>query len=380
MADVEAAPEDLASGADFQALLDAAVDGICVIDESGRIEQANGAAARLFGYSVAELEGQNISILMAGSDRAHHDRFISNYVQSRQAKIIGIGREVQGCHKDGSTFPLHLSVGEVKATARYHRHFVGIMRDLSVQKAAEERARQLQERLNYVVRFSVMGEMAAGLAHEINQPLGAIATYAQAGKRLTERVPNIPPELAEVCERINEQAQRAGQIIENLRGFVSKREVVKDFVDLNEALNGVLDLIVADAKSNGITISTELQPNLPKIMGDEVQLQQVILNLTRNAVDAMKNGVRKKEGIAIRTFSTGDSVGLSVTDHGHGVSSQLADSIFHPFVTTKGDGLGIGLAISRTIVSGLHGELNYRNNPDGGSIFEFVVPTEEVDE
>jgi len=363
--------------AEFEALLTAAVDAICVIDETGSIMELNAAGERLFGYSRAELRGENVSRLMPEPDRGRHDGYIRHFLTTGERRIIGLGREVQGQRRDGSTFPLHLSVGETPESLK-HRRFVGIMRDLTGQKKVEAEARQVQDRLAHVARFSVMGEMAAGLAHEINQPLSAIVTYAQAGKRLLTGAREVPDDLTEVCEKISEQAQRAGQVIKNLRSFVSKQEVRKDILDMNRTVAEIKTLIDADARAEGILVTLADADDLPPVLGDAVQLQQVVVNLTRNAVDAMKRGLRKEEGIEIRTFSRDGKVHLTVTDRGHGVPPQLADSIFHPFVTTKGEGLGVGLAISRTIILAHGGELSYRPNPAGGSIFGFWLPVHEA--
>lgn len=364
------------AAAEFEALFRAAVDAICVIDETGRIKELNSATERMFGYSATELRGENVSRLMPEPDRSRHDSYIQHFLTTRERRIIGLGREVQGRRHDGSTFPLHLSVGETP-TWLQARRFVGIMRDLTDQKRAEQEARQVQDRLTHVGRFSVMGEMAAGLAHEINQPLSAISTYAQAGKRLLDGVEGVPDDLTEICEKISEQAQRAGQVVKNLRSFVSKQEVHKDVLSLNRVVAEIKTLIDADARAEGIVITLLETESLPSILGDAVQLQQVIVNLTRNAVDSMKGGLSKDQGIEIRTYLQGGKVHLSVKDHGYGVSSQLADSIFHPFVSTKNDGLGVGLAISRTIIQAHGGALSYRANPAGGSVFGFWLPVHE---
>ena len=358
----------------FRALLGAAVDGIIAIDHEGHVLEFNPAAQSLFGYTSDEIIGRNVSKLMPEPDRSQHTSYIRRHLDTGIRKIIGIGREVTGRRADGTTFPMHLSVGDTK-----DGRFIGIIRDLSTEKAAEEEQRKLKDRLADVDRFSLMGEMAAGLAHEINQPLSAIATYAQAGERLMAQETVDMEALAETWPKIADQALRAGQIIQSLRSLVSKREAHHDRVEISDVVDDVLNLIEADARSEGITVTTEHETDLPPVSGDAVQLQQVLLNLTRNAVDAMRGGLRHDEGIRILTGRIHDSqaVRVAVIDHGHGVSRQLADSVFHPFVTTKRDGLGVGLAVSRTIVQAHGGTLSYRPNPDGGSIFEFSLPIEQ---
>jgi len=359
--------------AEFRALLDAAVDGIIAIDHEGRVVEFNPAAQRLFGYGAKEIIGDNVSKLMPEPDRSSHDAYVRRHLETGEKKIIGIGREVTGQRSDGSTFPIHLSVGDAGD------RFVGIIRDLSAEKAAEEEGRRLQDRLSEVDRFSLMGEMAAGLAHEINQPLSAITTYAQAGERMMGHESVDMETLEELCRKISDQALRAGQIIQSLRGFVSKQETREDRLDINEVVDNVLGLIKADARAEGIRLSVDFAADPPTVKGDAVQLQQVLLNLTRNAVDAMRDGLRKESGISIHTRIRDDdrNIDVSVADHGHGVSQQLADNIFHPFVTTKRDGLGVGLAVSRTIIQAHGGDLYYRPNPEGGSVFGFSLPIEE---
>lgn len=358
--------------AELRALFDAAVEGIIIADERGQIEEFNKAAERLFGYSASEVLGRPLNMLMPEPDRSAHDGYMRHYLDTGEARIIGIGREVLGQRADGSTFPLALSVGEIEGT---RRRFIGLIRDLSAQRAAEEEAVRLQNRLAHVGRFSLMGEMAAGLAHELNQPLSAIVNYSQAGRRLAERPEPDVPSLVGCYEKIAEQAMRAGHIIDKLRDFLRKDDVTKTQLDLNEVVRATLNLIEADARAEGIPIQMELAEELAPINGDSVQLQQVLLNLTRNAVDAMRDSPNKDEGIVIRTARHGDDgVQVSVLDHGPGVSPQIAKSIFLPFVTTKRDGLGVGLAISRTIIGAHEGELFCRRNPMGGAIFGFNLP------
>jgi two-component system sensor kinase FixL len=359
--------------AELKALFDAAVDGIIVIDEHGLIAEFNKAAERLFGRQASDVVGRSVTLLMAEPHRSKHESYISRYIDTGEARIIGIGREVSAQRADGSLFPIALSVGEIKGGKG--RRFIGLIRDLSAQKAAEEEAHRLQNRLAHVGRFSLMGEMAAGLAHELNQPLSAIVNYSQAGKRLSERdEPNIES-ISDCYAKITDQALRAGHIIDKLRDFLRKDEVSKSELSINDVVSSTLKLVEADARAEGIPIRTDLAHDLPVTSGDLIQLQQVLMNLTRNAVDAMEDSPNKDEGVIIRTSQpTPGEVQVSVLDHGHGVPPQLAESIFHPFVTTKREGLGVGLAISRTIIRAHDGELFCRRNPIGGAIFGFSLP------
>jgi len=362
--------------AELRALLDAAVDAIVMIDEQERITTFNPAAERLFGYSAESVIGQDVKMLMPEPYRSEHHGYVTRYMQTGEPHIIGIGRETLALRADGQTFPIALSVGEARGPNG--RRFVAFIRDLTAQRAAEQSARAGELRLSQVGRFSLMGEMAAGIAHEINQPLGAIATYAQAAKRILEREQPGMQTLIDVCKKIDEQALRAGRVLENLRKFIRKQEIRSEPIDVNKAVVDVLDLIEADAHAEGIRVAVRLAAELPVVRANAVQLQQVVLNLTRNAVDAMRDGSGKDRGIDIVTECTEKGrVRVSVADAGPGVPRQLGENIFHPFVTTKRDGLGVGLAISRTIVQSYGGSLVYRDNPAGGAIFVVELPPEE---
>jgi two-component system sensor kinase FixL len=360
------------ASAEFAALFQAAVDAMIVIDAGGVVLDVNPSAERLFGHDRDAVIGQDVAMLMPEPHRSRHADYIVRFLTSGEAKIIGKGRQVEGERADGSQFPMELAVGEVVAGGA--ARFVGIVRDLTIQKAAEEEARRLQNRLAHVGRFSTMGEMAAGLAHEINQPLSAITTYAEAGKRLLDQGADAS-DLTELCQKIANQARRAGQVIENLRNFIRKQEVQKEHLDLNAVVADIVSLINADARAEGIIVDVDYCGEPLPVSGDAIQIQQVLVNLTRNAVDAMKQGLYKDRGIHVQTRRRdAHTAEINVTDYGHGVPAQLADSIFHPFVSTKGDGLGIGLAISRTIAQSHGGDLAYRPNPAGGSVFGFSLP------
>jgi len=361
---------------ELRALLDAAVDAIVMMDEQERITTFNAAAERLFGYKAEEAIGRGIEMLMPEPHRSAHRGYVRRYLETGEAHIIGIGREALAVRANGETFPIALSVGEARGPNG--RRFVAFIRDLSSQRAADQRARSLEARLSQVGRFNLMGEMAAGIAHEINQPLSAIATYAQAAKRVLEREQPAMQQLIDVCRKIDEQALRAGRVLENLRKFIRKQEIRVEPIDVNRVVADVLNLIEADAHAEGIRVSTRHADGLPAVRANAVQLQQVVLNLTRNAVDAMRDAIGRERGIAIATErSETGGVRISVADHGPGVPRQLGENIFHPFVTTKREGLGVGLAISRTIVQSYGGSLSYRDNPEGGAIFVVELPPPE---
>ena len=366
------------SSQELQALLDAAVDAVIVIDHRGSIQSFNRSAERLFGHEVAEVIGRNVSILMDEEDRATHDAHLERYVATRVPHIIGTGREINARRKDGSIFPALLSVGAV-AGAEPPR-FVGIIHDNTASKRSEEESRQLQERLMRVSRLATVGEMASGIAHELNQPLAAIATYAHACDRLL----GLPdPEIEEIqaaLRQIAEQAVRAGDIIRKLRNLARTEESARAPSDINTVIRELTDLIQSDAKAHGVQYRQELDSDLPTINIDRAQIQQVVLNLVRNALEALALGQVDARELLLRTRATAEGdVEISVCDNGVGVDGALKHRIFDPFCSTKPTGTGLGLPISRTIVHTHGGALEYRPNEPKGACFVVKLPSTRTD-
>jgi two-component system sensor kinase FixL len=330
----------------------------------------------MFGYSADEIIGRPVTTLMPEPYRSQHEGYVERYERTGEPHIIGIGRQVEAVASDGKAFPIWLSVGEAHSKAG--RRFVGIIHDLTEQRAAERERHALESRLAHVSRLSLLGEMAAGIAHEINQPLSAMTNYAQAARNMIERGQRDNETLVLACRGIAEQAQRAGEVIQNLRRFVRKREIEKEALRLSDLIEGVLLLVTADATHAGVSVQTELADDLPEILGNAVQLQQVVLNLTRNSVDAMRDkGVRGKEMLIQTRRGPVGRVEVLVCDRGPGVASSLEEAIFHPFFTTKQDGLGVGLAISRSIVESHGGELVCEGRAGGGAAFIVSLPVLE---
>jgi len=357
----------------FAALMEAAVDAIVVIELGGNIVAFSRSAEEMFGYSADEIIGQPVGVLMPEPYRSDHPRYVERYRSSGEPHIIGSGREAQATRKDGSVFPVWLSVGEAKSDSG-HR-FVGTVRDLTEYHAAEIERRGLESRLAHVARLSLLGEMAAGIAHEINQPLTAVANYSQAMRNILDRGEGSPETLRTVCEGIAQQTQRAGDVIKNLRNFVRKRKVEKERLNLKRLIDDAMVLVDADAAHEGVAIETHFADALPDVSGNAVQLQQVLLNLTRNAVDAMRYSMGRRKEMRIETQeSEQGTVEIRVSDRGPGISSSLEEAVFHPFFTTKREGLGVGLAISRSIVEAHEGTLRYEKREGGGSVFIVSLP------
>jgi two-component system sensor kinase FixL len=358
----------------LDAVLKAAVDAIVMIDERGRIELFSQAAERMFGWEAKDVVGRNVSLLMPDPYRAGHDGYLEQYLRTGTPRIIGIGRQAVAVRRDGTHFPVELAVGEI-ASFGTGRRFVGLIRDTTEKVRAEKEARIHRERLAHVTRLSTLGEMAAGIAHEVNQPLTAISAYAQALARRLRKEPHGPRDGLDTVEKIAEQALRAGEILRRLREFARKGETTRTDCDLNRLVLDVLRLAEVDARNHDVAVTAELAPDLPLIPADEIQIQQVVLNLVRNGVESMGGGGTGPRSLAVRTRATeGGGVEVSVSDHGGGVDPGVEDQLFLPFFTTKRSGMGLGLSISQSIVTAHGGALAFSRNAEGGSTFRFTLP------
>jgi two-component system sensor kinase FixL len=362
----------------LQPVLDAMLESMIVIDESGIIEQINRATIGMFGYSQEELIGKNIRILMSGPDEARHDKYLDRYRETGKKRIIGKGREVQATRKDGTTFPCNIDVGEVSVGRT--KRFVGLIRDLTATRAAEEVALRQREEMVNVSRLSMMGEMAAAMAHELNQPLAAISNYAAASLRLLDMGEEGIEEARGALKEIVTQALRAGEVIQRTRSFTRQSEVSNVQTTLAKIAGEIRTLAEVDTKANNIRLDWNIPRDLPSVAVDPVQIQQVILNLIRNAVDAMHDTEPERRTIKVSARLTGPyEIRLEVIDSGTGVSEDAAKDVFNAFFTTKLGGMGMGLAICRTIVRNHGGELSFRNNDRSGgaqgATFFFTLPT-----
>jgi two-component system sensor kinase FixL len=482
--------------------LEAAVDGIVIIDATGTIETVNDAVVRMFGYRRQELLGRNVSTLMPEPFASRHDSYIGKYLRTGEAKIIGLGREVEGRRRDGTIFPLELSVGQ--GTSEDRRFFVGILRDISDRKAMEQvlrqrekelrqtlheapiptlitdrdgsvlesnaacsamfgftpeecrgqnvldllhaedaretgrvlarlarretvaveeekrfiakdghvlhgllhvgtvhdgwgrserlvmqiidrtrqveaelRERETLDRLAHVNRLSTLGEMAAGIAHEVNQPLGAISNYAQACRTLIERGRIDPGRLSEILQKIAAQAERAGEVIRRLRTLARGQRAAQEAASLDTLVSDIVKLAEVDARLRNVRIQTDLESPLPPVAVDPVQIQQVVLNLLRNGMEAMEEAGSEKREIVLSTRRTStDEVEVAVRDFGSGVDPAVAEEIMSPFVSTKSTGMGMGLAICQSIIVSHGGRLWFRPAEGGGTVFHFTLPIE----
>jgi two-component system, LuxR family, sensor kinase FixL len=480
-----------------QALMEAAVDAVIVIDEAGHMIAANRAAHLMFGYGHHEMVGRNVSELMPEPDRSAHDGYLSRYIASGHAQIIGIGREVTAARRDGSLFPARLAVGRVEGM---RPKFVGLLRDVTQEHAAvaalqherdranaylelhdsillrldaarrlveinsrgsellgastpdligrdwldfmdgddersqatlllksalangssrerefasldavgerrriywrcialrdagapagwlcsgmdvtdqqrrEAAARLAQDRITRVARLATTGEITAGIAHEINQPLAAIATYARACERFLAAPEPDYAELRSAVRELNTEALRAGNILHRLRGLARGGAGERIATEMNTLVSDLRVMLEADAADHDTRLDFELDSALPRIKADGVQIQQVILNLVRNALEAvtaLRHGARK---VRISTHATDEGIEFSVTDNGPGIDPRVAATLFEPFCTTKPEGTGLGLPISRTIVRNHGGSIGVRACESPGTCFYFRIP------
>jgi two-component system sensor kinase FixL len=362
-----------AESAMLRSILETVPDAMVVIDQRGVIQQFSKTAERLFGWPAAEVCGQNVRILMPTPYREQHDGYMTRYLTTGERRIIGIGRVVVGQRRNGSTFPMELSVGEVNQGDR--RLFTGFVRDLTERQRTRARLQELQDELLHVSRLRSMGEMAAALAHELNQPLTASANYVAAALRL---LGSPQPDLAHIrhaLELAAAQTMRSGEIIRRLRAFVERGETARRPEHLDALVEEASALALVGLGDRGVTVKSIREPNLPPVIADRVQVQQVLVNLLRNAIEAME--ASPVRDLTLGTVRWDSMVAVSVADTGSGIAPSIEAQLFQPFVTTKSEGMGIGLSVCRAIVEAHGGRLWVEPNPGGGSVFWFTLPVAE---
>ena len=359
------------SEAHLKSVLDSVPDAMVVIDPQGIMQSFSRTAERMFGFSATEAIGQNVSILMPEPDRSKHDSYLGRYMTTGEKRIIGLGRLVVGRRKDGTTFPMALSVGEAQLGEQ--RLFTGFVQDLTEKQQTEQSLQELRSELIHVSRFTALGEMASTLAHELNQPLTAAASYLNGARRLLDA--GQPKDILIAREAIDDSASqvlRAGQIIKRLREFVTRGESHHQVEDLRKLIGEASALALIGIKEAGVQVNFTFAPSAQFVVVDKIQIQQVLLNLFRNAVEAMQKSERRE--LKLETSSTLSGMAeITVADTGPGIAPDIAEKLFQPFVTSKPQGMGLGLSISRTIVESHGGQLNTEANPGGGTIFRLSL-------
>ena len=352
--------------------IDQAIDGMIVIDQLGTVLLYNAASERLFEYPAEHVLGKNVKLLMPQPHRDKHDMYVQNYIRTGQAKIIGIGRDVVGQKRDGSTFPMRLSVGKLRG-ASGELLFVGTVHDLSARKRAQERIEELQSELMQVSRVSVLGAMGSALAHELNQPLSAIAGFVEASAALIDDSDSeVPQQAREYMNKAVAQSHRAADVIRRLRDLTHRGDTDLTVEDINTLVRNTCALAAFGSAAAGIELSLELSQDLPPVLIDSIQIQQVVLNLVRNSMDALS--ASETRTIVVATAQRDGVIEVEVSDTGPGLAPDIEPRLFEPFVSSKRDGIGIGLSICRTIVEGHGGEITAESHEGGGTTFRFSVP------
>lgn len=374
---LDGASDIAASEALLRSILATVPDAMVIIDTQGAITYFSAAAERMFGYASEEVRGQNISLLMPSPDRERHDDYIRRYLETGQARIIGIGRFTVGRRRNGETFPMQLSIGEARTD--HGRVFAGFVRDLTEREEARVHLEELQNELVHVSRVSAMGTMASSLAHELNQPLTAIANYVEAARDLLGNP--VPENIETVREALDDAAResvRAGQIVRGLREFIGRGETERRVESLPRLISEANALALIGAREQGIEVDVALDSRAESVFAAGVQVQQVLVNLIRNAVEAMAASSTRRLEIRTQRLSQ-EMVQVSVSDSGQGLDAATAGRLFEPFFSTKGDGMGLGLSICRTIIESLGGSI-WAEAEAGGMTFNFTLLSADTED
>jgi two-component system, LuxR family, sensor kinase FixL len=352
-------------------ILETVPSGMVVIDEHGIVQSFSAAAERMFGYAASEVCGRNVGMLMPAPHADRHDSYIERYLTTGERRVIGLARVLSGRRKDGSEFPAELAIGELHWDGR--RMFTGFLRDLTERQQTQHRLQELQAELTHVSRLTEMGQMASALAHEVNQPLSAATNYLEAGRRLLARGGGPATERVHgIFNAAAGQVERAADLVRRLREFGRKGESERRPESIGKLIDEAAALALIGARDSGIKVQLRIAPQLPEVAVDRVQLQQVLVNLIRNAVEAMESERRELTVSAAPDDDGG--VAIRVADTGPGLAPEVAERLFQPFVTTKPQGMGIGLSICRAIVEAHGGGLHAEPNPGGGTVFAFSLP------
>jgi two-component system sensor kinase FixL len=355
----------------FRNLIEGSIQGI-FIHQNWKPLFANQAYADILGYSSPQeiLAGDSFEHHIAPHERPRLRAYLTARLSGEEAPVH---YEYEALCKDGAVVTLDKIVRLIYWKGQTAIQDTVI--DISARKRAEEQARQREAELAHVARLSTMGEMATTLAHELNQPLTAIVSYAEGAVRRFRRDNEQYPELVDVLDQTAKLAKRAARIISGMRDFVRKQDNRFEPVNVNEVIAEAIRLSKAEARKRGIAVNLDLMPNLPEVHGNLIQLEQVMLNLIRNAIEAMENTESNQKSLLVATFTNGDhEIQLAVKDTGTGLPEDIAPRILDPFVTTKPEGLGLGLPISRTIVEAHGGRLWSHCQTEEGTTFYIALP------
>jgi PAS domain S-box-containing protein len=360
----------------FHLATEASPTGTILVDHEGRIVLVNARAEKLFGYTRDELIGEGIEVLVPERFARAHPGDRVNFFAAPEARVMGAGRELFGRRKDGSEFPAEIALNPIQTP-----HGLVVLAnvvDISARLAAEEETRRSREQVELLGRVSLLGEMSASLAHELNQPLAAIVNNATAARQYLEQGRLNPEQLQEILNDVVADGHRAYDIMHNMRRAIKKGSEIRGPINLNNVVKAVAHMVQADAAAESCKIELSLTRDLPAVEGDPTQIQQVLINLVRNAFDAMRDAPASRRVMDIATDCNGDgTIGVAVRDYGSGISETTRERLFEQFFTTKGDGLGMGLAIVRSIIEAHGGTVAAENANGGGARFYFRLPIKE---
>lgn len=355
----------------LRSILSTIPEAMVVVDDNARITSFSAAAERLFVYDEADVVGKHVSILTPGEFRETNRRFLSRYLETKEPPIIGFPHYMRGCRSDGTTFPMRLTIGE--AATEDVRLFTGFVEDLTEKRRLEEQMEQLTSELTQASRLTAMGAMASTLAHELNQPLTAIGSFAEAAERILEQPGDTKKKAKQLLREVAGQSYRAGEIVRRLRNFVKPGNGWKAEVILPALIDEAAMLALIGTRERGIESSFHYDREARLVIADKIQIQQVIINLIRNAIDAMEGCPVRR--LTITTKREGATeVRVTVTDTGRGLSPNAAEHLFTAFESTKPDGMGLGLSICRTIVEAHGGHISALPAKGGGMKFAFTLP------
>lgn len=359
----------------LKSILETMPEGMIVIDEHGTILYFGKSAEEMFGYASDEVVGRSLTMLMPQAENhSPHPDAGSDPPLGQAERPLAINRRGIGIRKDGSRFNHQLRMSQAFGGGR--RMFTGFLVDLTEREKAEAKLRELQADLTHIARISEMGTLAAAIAHELNQPLMAIGNIVQTSAELLKSGDRrVMPKVADALEQAGNEAMRAGEIIKRLRSFVSRGELERTVEDPGIITQEACQLAAADAKYRQINCSVEIGKGLHKVLVDKVEIQQVILNLVRNAIQA----IDRKGKVRVSVTAEGPAIRFAVADNGPGVPQEQQARLFEPFSTTKSDGMGMGLAICRTIVEAHGGRLWYEPGDGCGAVFQFTLPMLETE-
>lgn len=367
----------------FRLAVEASPSGMVMIDASGAIVLVNAETERLFGYRRDEMIGRPIDMLVSSDLRARHFQHRADFTMQPMARRMGAGRDLHALRKDGTEFPVEIGLNPI------HTHnglfVLSVIVDITEraraeadQKLTQKRLQNLQSELLHLSRLTTMGQMASSLAHELNQPLTAISNYVEGCRLLLDKADATTLQICrDTMGLASEQTLRAGNIIRRLREFVSRGETERKVENLAEVIEETSALALVDAKESEIAVAFAFHSRDALVLADRTQIQQVCMNLIRNAVDAMQNSDRRELTISTAPADD-DMIAIMIADTGSGISEEIKAQLFTPFVTTKRQGMGVGLSICRGIIEAHGGRIDAEPNAGGGTVFRFTL--QSVDE